>query len=242
MKLKFLKVKLFGGASIKSLPRALTWCLFLVLLLSQMACAAKPEIIKVSNGDEGQLSCEQLMHEMTVARQANIKAHEEDNFKLKYMFPPTGFMSVVNIWRAGDNAVARMKLLKEVADSKNCNLEINANNIGEDVFGKEVIVLAQYFSPTEQSQMSAGGFEYNNAVKLSSEPGRGAISQVAEPAANMMPQDSVVIPTAPASAKEVESTDVEENPDEIDAPADEYIKNGYDSEVFPNKDPKHFTF
>ena len=83
-------------------------------------CPANPKIVKVETGNEYALGCPQLHVEIAQAKQAKIDAHEEDKFRFSNIFPPTGAMSVANIWRADANATKRLKLLNQIALQKGC--------------------------------------------------------------------------------------------------------------------------
>lgn len=109
------------------------------------ACPARPKIISVKNGDEHQLTCEQLDLEIAAAQQAKLNAHTEDKFRASDIFPPTGVISVANIWRAHDHAVARLELLNKTALEKGCTNPPQSSN-------ENYMVVAQY-QPSEQSEI-----------------------------------------------------------------------------------------
>lgn len=89
--------------------------------ISLCGCPANPKIIKVQNGNEYSLSCDQLAIEINAAKQAKLDAHAEDHFRASDMFPPTGAMSVANIWRADSHATDRIELLNKLAQEKGCD-------------------------------------------------------------------------------------------------------------------------
>lgn len=95
--------------------------LFLPLIAGLLAgCPASPKIVKIETGNENMLNCQQLGMEIAAAEQAKTDAHAEDKFRFSNMFPPTGAMSVANIWRADSHATKRLELLNNIAKQKGC--------------------------------------------------------------------------------------------------------------------------
>lgn len=86
-------------------------------------------------------------------------------------------------------------------------------NCGAQGGAENLIILAQYF------------------------PGQEQHAQIAPPPITVAPE-----PVPAAKPAEAPKPEEEEDPRVKDQSTDEYIKNGYDSEVFPQKDPKHFIF
>ena len=91
-----------------------------IMALALAGCPANPKIIAISNGNEHSLSCPQLEYEIQLAKQLKIDAHAEDKFRFSNIFPPTGAMSVANIWRADSHATKRLELLNNIALEKGC--------------------------------------------------------------------------------------------------------------------------
>ncbi len=191
---------------------------FLLTTLAVCGCPATPKIVAIEQGNERQLNCTQLNNEIQAAEQAKLDAHKDDKFRFSDIFPPTGVISVANIWRAGDHAVARLELLNKIAQEKGCMNNVSDNN-------ENVIILAQYFPP--------------NSSPLQTEIVE-EIPQVSSDQASNAPVNNMEVHNEVANA--TEKAPEEEDPASVDQSTDEYIKNGYDSEVYPLKDPKHFVF
>lgn len=119
--------------------------LLIIISIALFGCPATPKIIEVENGNERQLNCQQLAMEINSAEQAKLAAHAEDHFRAADIFPPTGAISVANIWRAGDHAVARLELLNRIANEKGC-LNKPYGSLNQN------IVLAQYI-PQESAKL-----------------------------------------------------------------------------------------
>jgi hypothetical protein len=91
-----------------------------IFAITLFGCPANPKIIQIETGNERQMTCPQLQDEIAAAKQAKIDAHAEDNFRFGNIFPPTGAISVSNIWRADSHATRRLELLNNIAHEKGC--------------------------------------------------------------------------------------------------------------------------
>lgn len=187
----------------------------LVLALATLtlcACPASPKVIDIKNGNEQNLSCEQLQSEITAATQAKTDAHAEDNFRFSNIFPPTGILSTFNISRAHDHSTARLELLNKISMDKGCtNVPYSSNS--------NYMVLAQYV-PDER---------YVPQEQLETQEITPFI-----PEGNATTTNENNIATQSDESKALE----EEDPSTKDQNSDEYLKGGYDSESFPRSDPK----
>jgi len=95
-------------------------CLWFVCL-ALAGCAAKPKKIdEVSYGNENSLTCRQLYAEMDKTLYYLRDADKYDRFQWKYMFPPTGAVSVYNIVSAKKKANQRKALLEDIMRRKQC--------------------------------------------------------------------------------------------------------------------------
>lgn len=97
-----------------------------LLATSLCGCPANPKVIKVQNGNEYSLSCGNISMEINAAKQAKLDAHEEDHFRFSDIFPPTGVISIVNIWRADSHATDRLELLEKIYQARGCNTEASS--------------------------------------------------------------------------------------------------------------------
>jgi len=210
---------LFHLALIFSLKAANVWCklnlsllrkimkkpLLIILSIALFGCPATPKIIDVENGNERQLSCQQLSMEINIAEQAKAAAHAQDHFRAADIFPPTGMISVANIWRAGDHATERLALLNRIANEKGCMSRpygsLNHN-----------IVLAQYI-PQEQPRIPSANTQTDSTT----------ITAESTPKQQETQKEN-------ASDDTNKSDDDELSKDQDPSV---YVQKGYDSEVFP---------
>lgn len=87
--------------------------------IALLACSATPKSVKVENGNERSLSCEQLADEMRTAQQSKIDAHKDDKFKIANMF---AYWWMYNMMKADSNATKRLELLNQIATTKGCGV------------------------------------------------------------------------------------------------------------------------
>ena len=92
----------------------------LVLIALLSGCAAQPKVVQVVQARDAQLQCTQLAREIQQTERYKILARQEDRFRLRYMFPITGFWSIYNINKAEKNAIARLDRLQELAIQRGC--------------------------------------------------------------------------------------------------------------------------
>ena len=101
--------------------KGLTHIFLAVPMLFIIGCAAKPKRIDaVSYGNENALTCRQLSNEMDKVVYYLRDAEQYDRFHWRYLFPPTGAVSVYNITTAKKKANRRKALLEQIMRRKQC--------------------------------------------------------------------------------------------------------------------------
>lgn len=91
-----------------------------ILTLTISACAADPTVVEVSQATDNMLSCDKLTKQIEEAHRYKTDARTEDNFKLKYMWLPTGAISAYRFNKAEGNALERINHLNSLAAQKGC--------------------------------------------------------------------------------------------------------------------------
>lgn len=97
--------------------KAIIYLTIASLLLS--ACA-NPRYIEVNQKGDETFNCEQLRKQIAEANEYKRAAHEEDRFKLRYIFPPVGAVSVFRIMKADGLATRRIEHLNKLAETREC--------------------------------------------------------------------------------------------------------------------------
>lgn len=111
------------GIACRSVLRSAA-CIFFVIALS--GCVAFPPMAPKPVGNEHYLTCLQLDNSFNEAQGFLKRAEEEDRFRLSYLFPPSGMLSVWNIMRAKSRANERMSYIQQVKQQKNCPQSLTA--------------------------------------------------------------------------------------------------------------------
>ena len=180
--------------------------ILLALFVFTLSACISPYNIKVKDGHEDQLSCDQIAYEIQKTEQARKDAHNDDKWSAKKIIPTYGISTVYNLWTVDGDAKKRTELLNKIAEQKGCKNKTSGN--------ENYMVVAQYI-PVEQ-------------------PETQEFSQV------QMPQEQPEVRNTSAQIDDKEPEN--EDPRTKDQSQSEYLKNGYDSEVYPRKDPNHFIF